>query len=52
LHDIGYDGPVVIETFTPKVVSIARAAAIWRPIAPSGDYLAQHGLAFLRKSFA
>jgi D-psicose/D-tagatose/L-ribulose 3-epimerase len=49
LHDIGYDGPVVIETFTDKVTSIARAAAIWRPLAPSGDHLASHGLAFLKR---
>jgi D-psicose/D-tagatose/L-ribulose 3-epimerase len=49
LHDIGYDGPVVIETFTDQVTSIARAAAVWRPLAPSGDHLAQNGLAFLRK---
>ena len=49
LRDIGYTGPVVIETFTDKVTSIARAAAIWRPLAPSGDYLAQEGLAFLRR---
>ena len=49
LHEIGYDGPVVIESFTDKVVTIARAAAIWRPLAPSQDELASGGLAFLRK---
>jgi D-psicose/D-tagatose/L-ribulose 3-epimerase len=48
LKDIGYDGPVVIESFTAKVKSIARAAAIWRPLAPSQDALAQDGLHFLR----
>lgn len=48
LHDIGYDGPVVIESFTSKVKSIARAAAIWRPLATSQDALARDGLAFLR----
>ena len=30
LKDINYDGAVVIESFTAKVKSIARAAAIWR----------------------
>lgn len=48
LHDVGYDGPVVIESFTAKVQSIARAAAIWRPLAESQDALARDGLVFLR----
>ncbi len=52
LKDIGYDGPVVIESFTDKVKSIARAAAIWRPLAPSQDALAQEGLAFLKRLLA
>lgn len=49
LKDIGYDGPVVIESFTAKVKSIARAAAIWRSLAPSQDALAADGLKFLRQ---
>jgi D-psicose/D-tagatose/L-ribulose 3-epimerase len=49
---IGYDGPVVIESFTSKVKSIARAAAIWRPFAPTQDALAEDGLRFLRELFA
>ena len=48
LGDIGYDGPVVIESFTPEVKSIARAAAVWRPFADSPEALASDGLAFLR----
>ncbi len=48
LREIGYGGPVVIETFTDKVQSIARAVAIWRPLAESQDNLAIDGLAFLR----
>jgi D-psicose/D-tagatose/L-ribulose 3-epimerase len=48
LKDIDYDGPVVIESFTAKVKTIARAAAIWRPLAGSQDELAEDGLAFLR----
>jgi D-psicose/D-tagatose/L-ribulose 3-epimerase len=46
--DIGYDGPVVIESFTPKVKSIARAAAIWREFEASPDALAENGGKFLR----
>jgi D-psicose/D-tagatose/L-ribulose 3-epimerase len=49
LKDINYDGPVVIESFTAKVQSIARAAAIWRPLASSQDALAEDGYKFLRQ---
>jgi D-psicose/D-tagatose/L-ribulose 3-epimerase len=52
LADIDYDGPVVIESFTAKVQSIARAAAIWRALAPTQDDLAQDGLNFLRDLLA
>lgn len=49
LRDIRYDGPVVIESFTPGAVEIAKAAAIWRPLAPSQDELAREGGRFLRQ---
>lgn len=49
LRDIHYEGPVVIESFTSKVKSIARAAAIWRSFEPSQDALAANGLAFLKR---
>lgn len=52
LKAIGYDGPVVIESFTNKVKSIARAAAIWRSFESSQDALAQNGLAFLKNLLA
>ena len=48
LREIGYTGRVVIETFSDRVGAIARAAAIWRPLAPDSDTLAREGLAFLR----
>jgi D-psicose/D-tagatose/L-ribulose 3-epimerase len=51
LHEIGYAGAVVIESFTPDNQTIARAAAIWRPLAATQDALAQEGLAFLRGQF-
>lgn len=44
----GYDGAVVIESFTPEVSSIARAVCIWRDIAPDQETIAAEGLAFLR----
>jgi D-psicose/D-tagatose/L-ribulose 3-epimerase len=49
---VGYTGPAVIESFTLAVKSIARAAAIWRPLAATQDGLAQEGLAHLRRVFA
>jgi D-psicose/D-tagatose/L-ribulose 3-epimerase len=52
LKAIGYDGPVVIESFTAKVKSIARAAAIWRALAPTQDDLARDGVRFLRQLLA
>lgn len=52
LVNIGYDGDVVIESFTPAVKSIARAVCIWRDIAPSQDAIASDGLAFLKTLFA
>jgi len=52
LHEIDYAGRVVIETFSDRVEAIARAAAIWRPLAPDSDTLARDGLAFLRALLA
>jgi len=52
LREVDYSGAVVIETFTPEVKEIARAAAIWRQLAPSQDSLATNGLAFLKDLFA
>ncbi|WP_141014481.1 sugar phosphate isomerase/epimerase family protein [Nocardioides sambongensis] len=48
LDEVGYAGPLVIESFTPDNAAIAVAASIWRPLAPSPDDLAGDGLAFLR----
>lgn len=48
LKEIQYDGPVVIESFTPQVKSIARAAAIWREFEASPDALAEKGGRFLK----
>jgi D-psicose/D-tagatose/L-ribulose 3-epimerase len=48
LKEIQYDGACVIESFTSQVDSIARAAAIWRPLATSQDELAASGVRFLK----
>ncbi|RKN48648.1 sugar phosphate isomerase/epimerase family protein [Micromonospora endolithica] len=52
LRDVGYDGPLCIESFTAENRTIATAAAIWRPLAPTQDKLATGGLAFLRALLA
>ncbi len=52
LRETGFDGPVVIEAFTPKIKEIARAVSLWRPLAASEDALATDGLAHLRRIFA
>jgi D-psicose/D-tagatose/L-ribulose 3-epimerase len=52
LHEGEYRGPVVIEAFTPKIKEIARAVAIWRPLAESEDALATNGLKHLQRVFA
>jgi D-psicose/D-tagatose/L-ribulose 3-epimerase len=44
----GYGGAVCIESFTAQNETIATAASIWRPLAPSQDALASDGLSYLR----
>ncbi|MEN3612520.1 sugar phosphate isomerase/epimerase family protein [Plantactinospora sp. ZYX-F-223] len=49
LDATGYRGAVCIESFTAENETIATAASIWRPLAPSQDRLAQDGLTYLRR---
>jgi len=48
LRETGYKGAVVVESFTIQNEAIARAAAIWRPLAATQDAIAIDGLRFLR----
>lgn len=48
LDKINYEGDIVIESFTPDVKVIAKAASIWRQVEPSKEAIAIDGLAFLR----
>lgn len=48
LDDVGYAGPLCIESFTAENETIATAASIWRPLAPTQDAIAVDGLAHLR----
>lgn len=50
LDHIDFDGPVVIESFTPEVESIAKAASVWRPLARDQDELAREGLLNLQSA--
>lgn len=52
LRDVDYQGGVVIESFTPDVKTIARAAAIWRDIEPSSEVIARDGVRFLKTLLA
>jgi D-psicose/D-tagatose/L-ribulose 3-epimerase len=49
LAAIGYRGMLGIESFTAGNASIATAASIWRPLAPTQDALAIEGLHFLQR---
>ena len=49
LKRVRYKGDVVIESFTPDVLVIAKAAAIWRPIEPNKNDIAVKGVKFLKK---
>jgi D-psicose/D-tagatose/L-ribulose 3-epimerase len=51
LKETGYEGPVVIESFTPGIREIAKAVSLWRQLAESPDCLARNGLRFLRSVF-
>lgn len=48
LDDAGYDGILGVESFTADNATIAVAASVWRPLAPSQDALAERSLAFLQ----
>lgn len=48
LEKIDYQGNIVIESFTPDVKIIAKAASIWRQIEPSKEAIAIDGLRFLK----
>lgn len=44
----GYRGTVCFESFTAQNETIATAASIWRPLAPTQDTLARDALSYLR----
>jgi D-psicose/D-tagatose/L-ribulose 3-epimerase len=48
VHDVGYVGPLTIESFDPSFEELAGNCAIWRSFAPTGEALATEGLANLK----
>lgn len=48
LQKIGYDGPLVIESFDPSFEELSGNCAIWRKFAETGEELAIEGLANLK----
>jgi D-psicose/D-tagatose/L-ribulose 3-epimerase len=51
LHQFGYDGWVVAETFTAAIPEIAAATAIWRPLVADGWAYARESIVFMRPLF-
>jgi len=49
VRKIGYDGPLVIESFDPGFVELNRLCAIWRKFAETGEELAVKGLKNLKE---
>jgi D-psicose/D-tagatose/L-ribulose 3-epimerase len=50
LRKVGYDRDVVIESFTPDVLVIAKAASIWREMEPNKNDIAIEGVKFLKRT--
>lgn len=48
LDDADYRGPLGLESFTGENATIAVAASVWRPLAPTQDDLAARSIAALR----
>jgi D-psicose/D-tagatose/L-ribulose 3-epimerase len=48
VRDVGYTGPMVIESFDPSFEELNRLCAIWRRFADSGEELAVQGLRNLK----
>ncbi len=48
VSEVGYDGPLVIESFDPSFEELAGNCAIWRKFAETGEELAIEGLRNLK----
>ena len=52
LHEVGYDGWMMIEAFGLALPEIAAATKIWRRMFDSEEQLARDGLAFMKQQYA
>ncbi|MHA6643451.1 sugar phosphate isomerase/epimerase family protein [Mesorhizobium sp. A623] len=52
MADIGYRGPITLESMNHVDVDIAGGLAVWRPVAENPDDVIEVGLPFLRKAAA
>jgi len=52
LHEIGYDGWIVVEAFGDALEDLAAATKIWRRMFFSEEQLARDGAAFIREQWA
>lgn len=50
MADIGYEGPVTLESMNHVDVDIARGLAVWRPVAENPNDVIEVGLPFLRET--
>lgn len=48
LSEIGYDGPMAVESYAPSFVKLAGNSCIWRSFAESGDDFARRSYSNLR----
>lgn len=51
LQEIGYDGNIVIESFSKENNVLAKATSIWRHLYESPEQMATEGLKFLKKEW-
>ena len=52
LHEVGYDGWLMIEAFGLALPELVAATKIWRRMYESEDQLARDGLAFMKSQVA
>lgn len=51
LKDVGYEGMVVLESFSMKVEEIRTAVSCWRPFYDSPEQFMREGLSFVKSRF-
>ena len=52
LREVGFEGPVVLESFNHMHPDIASGLAVWKPVAENPDDVVNVGLPFLRQAAA